>query len=248
MLVPNLLKPFLRQILRSRLYVFDLLTEAKRISYRFKRRKVIDAYLSAHSCRKLQIGGGKTSTPGWLNSDLYPVSSSTIFLDAIEPFPSDENSFDYIHCEHMIEHISFQQGQGMLRECFRVLKPGGALRVSTPDLSVYLDLFSEPRNNSQNNFIDWVSSQWLIKQGILEPKPSHVLNLAMHAWGHLFIYDKKTLESALLQAGFIAAKSYSCGESEDVHLRGLETHGVFIGNTDMNEFESLTIEACKPCA
>ena len=240
-----LLKPFLKTVLSFRTYLADLFLEAKRFFYRLERRRVISNYLSNHECAKLVIGSGQNPLPGWLNSDLFPASRSVIFLDAKEPFPFRDNSFDYIHCEHMIEHIDFAEGKAMLRECFRVLKPAGTLRVSTPDLGVHLRLFLEPRDHNQDQFIDWVSNNWLQKQGVIKTEAAHVLNLVMHAWGHKFIYDEKTLALSLKEAGFNGWKTYLCGKSDDTNLMNIESHGSFIENIDMNAFESLTIEAYK---
>jgi hypothetical protein len=50
----------------------------------------------------------------------------------------DEGSAVAILAEHVIEHVSWNAGFMFLAECFRVLKPGGVLRVGFPDLSRFL--------------------------------------------------------------------------------------------------------------
>ena len=40
----------------------------------------------------------------------------------------------------MIEHLKYSDGQNMLKESFRVLKPKGKIRISTPDLQFLIDL------------------------------------------------------------------------------------------------------------
>lgn len=243
--IKTTIKPFVKKVFSGKTYLQDLMVETKRISYRLQRQAIIKDYFSSQECRKLQVGGGANPFTGWLNTDLTPTAPNTIFLDATEPFPFENGSFDYVFCEHMIEHISYGQALAMLGECFRILKPGGKIRVSTPNLEVYLNLFSEQKNKKQEQYLEWISSNWLSKQNILDKEASFVLNLVMHGWGHIFIYDEKTLKGALEKIGFSEIKKYQCSESEDEHLQKLESHGDFIGNNEMNTYETLILEAIK---
>jgi predicted SAM-dependent methyltransferase len=105
----------------------------------------LEAYVASHSVRKLHLGSGPIGLPGWFNTDLSPQTDSVVYLDARKPFVIDDETFDYVFSEHMIEHISRSAGLFMLRECWRVLKPGGTIRVATPDLAVVLGLYSDSR-------------------------------------------------------------------------------------------------------
>ena len=98
---------------RARRKFKDVWQEAKTDYYREKdidsemyaRKQTVDAYLGSHSICSLQIGTGENPLPGWLNTDLEPTSSTVIFLDALAKFPFEDQVFDYIFSEHMIEHI-----------------------------------------------------------------------------------------------------------------------------------------------
>src|SRR5262245_5010551 len=117
------------------------------IAKRRARARRIQEYLRESSAKKLQLGAGPTTLPGWLCTDLAPTSVSMVHLDVTKPFPFENVVFDYIFSEHLIEHISWNDGAAMLRECHRVLKPGGIIRIATPDLAVLLDLCA-PDNTS----------------------------------------------------------------------------------------------------
>jgi predicted SAM-dependent methyltransferase len=54
----------------------------------------------------------------------------------------EDNTFDYIFSEHMIEHVDHDGAVAMLRECYRVLKPGGTICMATPDLAVIVGLLA----------------------------------------------------------------------------------------------------------
>ena len=92
--------------------------------------------------RKLNLGCGHNVLEGWVNSDANPPSTAVTLLDVENKFPFTDNEFDYIFSEHMIEHLPYEVGSRSLKECYRVLKPRGVVRVSTPDLAFLVDLYT----------------------------------------------------------------------------------------------------------
>ena len=59
-----------------------------------------------------------------------------VFADVSKRIPAESGSVEFIYCSHMIEHLSRWQAVGFVRECHRVLRPGGWLRLATPDLKL----------------------------------------------------------------------------------------------------------------
>jgi SAM-dependent methyltransferase len=59
-------------------------------------------------------------------------------MDATRRWRCDDNYFEAIHCEHMLEHFPYAVSIRVLRECLRTLEPGGLLRVIVPDLRRFL--------------------------------------------------------------------------------------------------------------
>jgi predicted SAM-dependent methyltransferase len=206
--------------------------------------RLIRDYLQAHEVRKLLIGAGPTTLPGWLGTDIAPRNGLTAYMDATKPFPFEDGTFDYIYSEHMIEHIPWAEGQFMLRECRRVLKPGGVLRVATPDLKVLLDLYEGPRKPVEEKYIHWITDTFL--DGVKVYKPSFVINNAFHNWGHQFIYDAEVMAMALREAGFADIRQWPTGESDEPELRGIESHGQSVSDDDMAAFETMVFEARPP--
>jgi hypothetical protein len=72
-----------------------------------------------------------------------------------------------------------------------------------------------------------------------------VINNAFRNWGHQFLYDRTLLKGMLEEVGFGDITSVRPGESEDKHLRGIETHGQFIGDEAMNQFETMVLEGIR---
>jgi predicted SAM-dependent methyltransferase len=207
------------------------------------RAKEIANYLNTHQLRKLQLGASNNILNGWLNTDIHVNHDLMIYLDATKRFPFDDNTFDYIMAEHMIEHLDCHGVQIMLRECFRVLKPGGHVRFATPDLKVLLALHCPEKTAAQTNYIEWAGTQFL--PGIKECRDVFVINNFFRAWGHQFLYDAKTLNYALGAAAFREIKFYKPGISEDRNLENLESHGRELESEEINQFETIVVEGRK---
>ena len=121
--------------------------------HRRKGTRVAKSELEARGIRYLQVGGDwwNKCGDGWLNADAVFTKIPTGFvcedwrtrrnimrLDAGSAFPIEDESFEVIYTEHMFEHMLPVHGTEFLREAYRLLKPGGVLRVTTPDLQKYI--------------------------------------------------------------------------------------------------------------
>lgn len=89
----------------------------------------------------LNIGAGDWECDGWINLDhsskTYATSQKRhkyVEYDIRhDKLPYADNSVDAIYCSHVIEHIENRYVAAMLKECQRVLKPGGIVRITCPD-------------------------------------------------------------------------------------------------------------------
>jgi predicted SAM-dependent methyltransferase len=207
-----------------------------------KRNRRIADYLKSHRVMKLHLGASDHVLDDWLNTDISPHSKSVVYLDATKRFPFGDSTFHYIVGEHMIEHLEYHGAEVMMRECFRILKPGGRVRFATPDLQVLLALYSEDQTETQRKYIDWAVTRFMPE--VRESKNVFVINNFFRAWGHCFLYDQQTLRYALYASGFRDIRFYKPGCSEDPMLRNLESHGKEIGE-DKNQFETIVVEGRK---
>jgi len=209
-------------------------------------RKVIKQHFEQEGLRRLHIGCGPNVLGGWLNSDLYPHRTDILHLDATKLFPFGDRQFDYVFSEHVLEHIPVDGGMSMLRECFRVLKPGGTLRISTPDLSFLINLYpgAGQLSDLQNSYVEWATA------ATVDWPPSCRTVLAINdyfrSWGHRFIYDEGTLRAFLERAGFTDIAKCGLGESQDEALRGLENKQRM--PEGFLSLESMILEASKRAA
>lgn len=211
---------------------------------RQKRRtpSIIRQYLSnSFSEKKLHIGCQHHIITEWLNVDIRPSLSDVAYLDATKTFPLPSDSFDCVFSEHMIEHINLEQGVHMLRECNRVLKPGGRIRLVTPDIALLQNLLMDPGRADHAAYIEF-SRRYFTNPIVFNEVV--VVNNFFRDWGHQFIYNEATLGGLLQMAGFRDIVRVQVGVSQDPILNGLENHHLEITDR-FNQMESLVMEAVK---
>ncbi len=84
----------------------------------------------------LNLGCGSRYHPAWTNVDFAPEDPAVLSHDLRRGIPFPDEEFDVVYHSHVLEHFSRRGARGFLRECRRVLKPGGTLRVAVPDLEL----------------------------------------------------------------------------------------------------------------
>lgn len=207
------------------------------------RPRRLQRYLDGADLVRVMIGAGPTSLPGWIATDLTPTRSDVIFLDAGEPFPFATASVDRIHTEHMIEHIDFATGQTMLGECARVLKPGGRIRIATPDYDTMIRLAVGPLDAEAEGLVRESNGRHDVADQQLG-EASFVVNRMFSGHGHRFLYSEELLTRCLTEAGLTAVVRHTSGETQDEEFAGLDAHGDQVGSA-WNRYHTLVVEAEK---
>jgi predicted SAM-dependent methyltransferase len=220
-------------------------TKAAYLAYRtrFTDPRMIGEYFNTHSVRKLQLGAGESNPDGWLNSDIEPTKGQ-IYLDAAAPYPFANGSFQYIFAEHLIEHLTWEKGLAMLKECYRALAPGGKIRIITPNLIKLVELLSRGDAEAkelmaaQRRLFGWPDTPVMA---------AYILNKVVREWGHQFIYDPTTLRKTLALAGFREITQYAVGSKTDPVFAKAEyrTHDLPKDVWMINEWGALAFEAVR---
>jgi predicted SAM-dependent methyltransferase len=159
--------------------------------------------------KKVHLGCGSNYISGWVNIDIdSPLAD--IAADLRSPLAFEDASVDLVFNEHFLEHLSREQGLAFLRECRRILRPGGRLRISTPDLRWLIAQYIGGQLD------EWKDVGW-------QPDTScSMLNEGMRLWDHRFVYDLDELHRALGQAGFGTAIQVPHRRSAVAELANLE--------------------------
>lgn len=94
----------------------------------------------------LHLGAGNVRIPGFKNVDIRPLPG----IDFVTPVDDlgmfIDSCVDLIYSASVLEHFHRGDTQRVLREWYRVLKPGGLLRVSVPDFGANVKLYQETHN------------------------------------------------------------------------------------------------------
>ena len=96
----------------------------------------------------------------WINLDLQDVSNDGVnVIGSGLEMPFKDNSFDEIHCIHVLEHLTRDKPPVMMDEMYRVLKPGGVLYVEVPDFKGTIAKLSAAMMEDDNtNIHKWTTS------------------------------------------------------------------------------------------
>ncbi len=117
------------------------------------------------------------------------------------------HDLQFIFAEHFIEHLPYWEAYRFLADCRHAMRPGGVLRLSTPNL-------------------DWViQTQYTFDatEGARVQK-CFAVNSSFRGWGHQFLYNPETLGELIREAGFAEVRFVEYGRSTHPELRGLERH------------------------
>ena len=183
-------------------------------------RKTVASYLANARPAMLHIGCGANVLPGWLNTEFEErPPEGGIYLDATKPFPLPAESFDLVFSEHMIEHVPVPAALAMLRECHRVLKPGGRMRISTPRLDFLAELLLYP-TDEHRRYADFHYE--VLSEEDSVHSPAGIVNDYHRLWGHQFVYDEPTFRQMLGDAGLVSIERLPMNESSIPELRNIE--------------------------
>ena len=216
---------------------------------------------------KLNLGCGPYNTPqGWINLDgswnarlsKYPALRFILWAIRVlpsqpfyTPWPSDvfvhdlrkrlpfqSDTADVIYSSHTLEHLYLEEAKRLLTECFRVLRPGGILRIVVPCLRVavqeYMD--EKPLNGMfQPGIVLSYADMLNMRLGFCTPEPPsyntfHRMYSALTTFHtHKWMYDAKSLMLWLIWAGFVEVEEMGLHQSRIEDIETIEESGRVVG-------------------
>ncbi len=112
----------------------------------------------------LNVGCGSKYNKNWYNIDLQSHSPDVIENNLLKGLPFKDNMFEVVYHSQVIEHIAKENVDFFIKECFRVLKPGGILRIVTPDLEdiarEYIKLLE--MNTHEKSDVNRANYEWVL--------------------------------------------------------------------------------------
>jgi predicted SAM-dependent methyltransferase len=183
--------------------------------------------LHQRSGLKVHLGCGYDIREGWVNVDLSfsPPSNADIqskpdthFInyDLRRGLPLAGGSCDLIYSSHFFEHLEYADGERLMRDCYRVLRPGGVFRIALPDFRKAFQAYIS-RDEPFFDLIDLPS----IFPHIPTATRSLVdnINYACYQFGeHKCIYDEEKVLLQLKHIGYATAEVAALDPSVDVNI------------------------------
>ncbi len=188
---------------------------------------------------RLHLGCGPNTPEGWINLDgswnawlgkhprlrrllkaLHVVpatlpdiswSPNILIHDVRRRLPFHDNFLSAIYASHLLEHLYLEEAKTLLKECFRVLKPAGVLRMVVPDLrAVVLEYMGENAFGNSSNSDTMCPGDRLNKRLHLrspEPPSGNAIYRLYRALkdfhSHKWMYDADSLMYHFKWAGFV---------------------------------------------
>ena len=142
---------------------------------------------------KLDICGGRNPIhpEEFLNVDVVDLPQVDLVFDITEPFPIPDNVIEEIFSAATLEHLREVHNVHVLKECFRILRPGGSITIITPDIEAIA------RGILAGEDLRYINQHLFGKY-----KSDQTEDYDLHKW----MYPAETLMQVLSNIGFIEAK------------------------------------------
>ena len=182
---------------------------------------------------KLNLGCWKRNIPGFINVDQcnMPHIHYQRNVDDLSIFENE--SAELIYASHVFEYFDRVKGVEVLKEWFRVLAPGGVLRIAVPDFQKIVVIY--------NLFKDIQKTL-----GLLYGKMEVQVGDNWETIYHKTVYDYESLKEILEAAGFTNVRRYDWKKT--IHKDYDDHSQAYIPHMDKEEglLMSLNVEADKP--
>jgi predicted SAM-dependent methyltransferase len=193
---------------------------------------------------RINVGCGGSPTPGWVNLDNSPsvllrrlpvgellnearrgvwsaARAHGVRYGSALRLPFRDGSADVVYSSHMMEHLSQRNATRFLRECHRILAPGGVLRIVVPNLRVFVD-----------DYVGDGDADRLMNRLMVIDERRRVARLSRFA-GHRWMYDERSLTARIAAVGFddivvVPSGSTTIGDHGELDLREREEESIYV--------------------
>lgn len=193
---------------------------------------------------RLHVGCGNVLLPAWLNITFEPreeyglikAKEGALWLNynLLKKWPFAHESIQFIAGSHFIEHLDLNGGLFFFQEAYRVMKPGGTIRMSCPDLRAYAENYL--KNNKEFFDNPFIREACTFKNAVT-PGEIFIAKAYDSGGAHKWFYDFDSLKHVMESAGFRHVRKTTRSTGDVPDLERIEFCA--------REIESLYVEAVK---
>lgn len=198
---------------------------------------------SSLSSKYVQFGCGLSAPSEWLNFDASPTlrlqklpvigrfvpdgpfgrfPSNVQYGNIVSGLPIPDSYAELLYCSHVLEHLSLNELQYSLQNCWRHLQPGGIFRMVLPDLEVLAHEYVE--SSSPDAAILFMRNSILGSEIRVRSLFSFVREW-LGGSRHLWMWDYLSLSSELQRVGFVNIRRANFGDSGVNAFQSVEEPG-----------------------
>jgi len=187
----------------------------------------------------VQYGCGWSAPSGWRNFDasptlrferlpligrLYTKNESRFprnveYGDIVKGLPLATESCDGVYCSHVLEHLSLEDFRVAIHNTYRILKRGGIFRLVLPDLEYLVKKYIINTSND-------ASLKFMRESSLGHERRHRSLIGFIASWlgnsQHLWMWDYKSIELELHDAGFTGIRKAFFGDCVDPMFQQVE--------------------------
>lgn len=189
---------------------------------------------------------------GWINSDIQDLTDFArktgrkfVQHDVRQPSPLNDNSVHCITAHHLMEHLTREEGANFLKECYRIMEPGGVIRLSVPDTRKIIGKYIQG---------DVINDYKVVNVGVEQAQDETDAFFKLLFEGHKTLYDATSLSDTMQKAGFAEGKLMPFNQSRSdniqketidsfptlsLYCEGIKPHGL---NTTPKQGPTITVE------
>jgi predicted SAM-dependent methyltransferase len=180
----------------------------------------------------LNIGCGVRIHPAFVNIDYNWLPGIDLCWDAGRTLPFADSSIAGVFSEHCLEHLSFDAAKGFISEVYRILHPGGVVRIIVPDAELFLRAYCAHSADQSVRF----PPPYHQRLQESNATPISLVNSVFRDFGHLYAYDYEELRNLLAMFPFSSICRSGFMDSQ---------HACLLIDTPARRHESLYVEALK---
>jgi len=190
----------------------------------------------------LQYGSGFAHSPSFLSFDASPTlrferlplvgrlytrnaqrfPAEIHFGDIVRGLPVPEARFKGVYCSHILEHLTLGDFRIALRNTQRYLRPGGVFRLVMPDLEHYARTYlADGSADASFGFLRSLHMRLEVPRKGFRGFLVEFLGKEQHQW----MWDYRSAERELREAGFTDIRRAQFGDSADPVFSELEVEG-----------------------